>query len=202
MWQLLAWQETNFPVQTAGNYRRPSPAAMKYAAGLCAEVTRTNGRGVGQRTVILAAIAAITLAQSPCAGARNGTALGYQSDRSARPQYHPGTCGSATQTGWASAPARCAAMVSTLSTKSVAAIAAAKESSESGSFITSIARGRMCNSSRPAGPYCRLTKSTLSRRANAERSSTFIERVAKLGFAGFACHTKPTLARPVRPSRA
>lgn len=114
-----------------------------------------QGSGVGNRARRFAFTAASTLCQSPARDCRNSRAVGYQG-LSARPRSQRKSapfCRS-TQTGRASAPARWASDVSTVTMRSISAAAAAASAKSAshaewfrtaGSASASVSRMRVCS---------------------------------------------------------
>src|SRR6266550_4766885 len=141
-----------------------------------------------------------TLAQSPREGWRNSRIVGYHglSLRSSSQRQSAAAC-SMSQTGTPSAPARCATIVSTVMTRSRAAIVAAVSATES--EVNSAAIGgpsRVTRQLSYAGPRCKLTNATPGTAASGARAPNVSERS---GFQSPAAQHKPTLRPANRASR-
>ena len=152
-------------------------------------------------------MASNTSRQTPRRDWRKRRMVGYQGE-SARPvsQRHSASLLSATQTGTAKAPARCATEVSHATTRSRHAIAAAVSTNASApasksapSVSTRIEGGRFASCSSPK-PFCSemsLTPATSASGANAVRG---MERARSASGSGFPCQTTPIL-KPSAPMR-
>jgi hypothetical protein len=146
---------------------------------------------------------ATTASHAPGARWRNSRAVGYQglSSRSDN-QRQSGRWASRIHTGLPSAPARCATDVSTVTTRSSAAMAAAmsaKSSMQPGSWRsdTTSAHSAICDS---AGPFCSENSDTPSIASGAS-SRSGIDRCRFAAWPGLPDHTTPTVRRR-RGSRA